>query len=71
MVPSSPTSSRDPADEGNGRALFLVARGSLDLLQDLKAFVEGLGWVRVIEDRRHENLLLPREGREGKVYVAY
>lgn len=70
-LPSSPVSSPDPADEGDDKALFLVARGSLDLLQDLKAFVEDLGWVRVIEDRRHENILLPREGREGKLYVAY
>ena len=70
-VPSDPPLSPDPDDEGDGKALFLVARGTLDLFDELKAFVEELGWVRVVEDRRNESTLLPREGREGKLYVAY
>jgi hypothetical protein len=58
-------------DEPDDRTLFLVARGSLDLLGELREFLEDLGWIKVVEDRRSEPTLLPREGREGKLYVAY
>ncbi len=44
---------------------LIVARGHRNLLEQIKATVGDMGWVRVIEDRRRDQTLLPREGREG------
>ena len=45
--------------------LLVVARGHRALYEQLKAVVGELGHVRVIEDRRRDSTLLPREGRQG------
>ena len=52
----------------SGESFLVVARGHQDLLQEVKATIAEMSWVRVIEDRRHERVLLPREGREGRAY---
>ena len=44
----------------DGRALLVVARGQVSLLEALREFVAELGWVDVIEDRREGASLLPR-----------
>ena len=49
--------------------LLVVARGHQALYEQLKAVVGDLGHVRVIEDRRHDQTLLPREGRQGAPHV--
>ncbi len=59
----------EPASERDDRPFFVIARGHGDLLEALRAVLEDLGWPRLIEDRRREGLLLPREGREGKPYL--
>ena len=51
------------------RTFLIVARGHSDLLDQLKEVVGDLGWVRLMEDRRTDETLLPREGREGSVHV--
>lgn len=52
-------------DDGSrdGRALLVVARGQVGLLEALREFVAELGWVDVIEDRREGASLLPRPDR--------
>ena len=59
----------DPAGRRSGESFLVVAKGHADLLEQVKATVADLSWIRVIEDRRHERILLPREGREGRAYV--
>jgi hypothetical protein len=46
-----------------------VARGHGDLLDQLREVVGDLGWVRLMEDRRTGETILPREGRGGTVHV--
>lgn len=58
----------DPAGRASGESFLVVARGHRDLLEQVKATVSDISWIRVIEDRRNERLLLPREGREGRAY---
>lgn len=59
-----------PTGARPGEQTFLVvARGHQDLLDQLKSVVGDVGWVRVIEDRRDDPTILPREGRQGTVYV--
>ncbi len=48
---------------------LIVARGHEELLDQLKEVVGELGWVRLVEDRRQAETLLPREGREGTRHV--
>ncbi|HSB60604.1 MAG TPA: hypothetical protein VLI67_02720 [Vicinamibacteria bacterium] len=60
-LPETP-SSLTPRDD---QYFLIVARGHRDLLQEIEGLVGGMGWVRVIEDRRRDQNLLPREGREG------
>jgi hypothetical protein len=48
---------------------LIVARGHGDLLDQLKEVVGDLGWVRLVEDRRQDETILPREGRQGTVHV--
>jgi hypothetical protein len=50
------------------RYFLIVARGHRDLLAQIQGLVGGMGWVRVIEDRRRDQNLLPREGREGTAF---
>jgi hypothetical protein len=45
------------------RAILVVARGQVGLLEALREFVAELGWVDVIEDRREGASLLPRTDR--------
>jgi hypothetical protein len=52
------------------RYFLIVARGHRDLLAQIQGLVGGMGWVRVIEDRRREHNLLPREGHEGPPFTA-
>jgi hypothetical protein len=54
-----------PADH----TFLIVARGHEELLDQLKEVVGELGWVRLVEDRRQAETLLPREGREGTRHV--
>lgn len=49
---------------------LVVARGHTVLYEQLKAVVGELGHVRVIEDRRRDRTLLPREGREGAPHLG-
>jgi hypothetical protein len=51
------------------RTFLIVARGHSDLLDRLRAVVGDLGWVRLMEDRRTGETILPREGRGGTVHV--
>ena len=45
--------------------LFIVARGHQDLVGPVKVLLASVGPYRVIEDRRQDRSLFPREGREG------
>lgn len=51
------------------KTFLIVARGHADLLDQLQEVVGDLGWVRLVEDRRHDETLLPREGRQGTARV--
>jgi hypothetical protein len=51
------------------RTFLIVAKGHGELLDQLKEVVGDLGWVRLVEDRRHDETILPREGRQGTVHV--
>jgi response regulator RpfG family c-di-GMP phosphodiesterase len=72
-VPSVEPGARPPAAGGGAAeepAVFVVARGHQELLEQLKSLIgDDLRWVQVIEDRRGDPTILPREGREGSVYV--
>jgi hypothetical protein len=46
-------------------AYLVVARGHRALYEQLRELVGESGRVRVIEDRRREQTLLPRPGREA------
>jgi hypothetical protein len=60
----------DPAPAAPADKTFLiVARGHGELLDQLKEVVGDLGWVRLVEDRRRDETILPREGREGTMHV--
>ena len=48
---------------------LIVARGHGELLDQLKEVVGDLGWVRLVEDRRRDETILPREGRQGTIHV--
>ena len=64
-LPASP-----PPGSGSDDAYFLiVARGHRELLSQLQSVLGEMGWIRIIEDRRRDETLLPREGREGKVFT--
>jgi len=58
-----------PRPAASEQTFLVVARGHPDLLEELQRVVRDVGWVRVIEDRREDRTLLPREGREGSVHV--
>ena len=59
-----------PSGSAADESYFLiVARGHRNLLGQVKALLGKMGWIRVIEDRRQDPTLLPREGREGKVFT--
>jgi hypothetical protein len=61
-----PTGDASPAGENT---FLIVARGHEELLSQLKEVVGDLGWVRLVEDRRHDESILPREGRQGTVHI--
>lgn len=70
----SDTRSPDRAAAGTGQAgradvFEIVARGHGDLLDQLREVVGDLGWVRLMEDRRTGETILPREGRGRAVHV--
>jgi hypothetical protein len=48
--------------------LFIVARGASDLAARLEAIFGDA--VRIVENRRQDPALLPREGREGRRWLA-
>lgn len=54
---------------GGENTFLIVARGHGELLDQLKEVVGDLGWVRLVEDRRRDETILPREGRQGTVHV--
>ena len=58
-----------PDVSGGEHTFLIVARGHGDLLDQLKEVVGDLGWVRLVEDRRRDETILPREGRQGTVHV--
>jgi len=64
-APQPAPSGKKPGDQ----TFLVVARGHQDLLDELKHVVGDVGWVRVIEDRRDDPTILPREGRQGTVFV--
>ncbi|MBI3456042.1 MAG: hypothetical protein HY002_09690 [Candidatus Rokubacteria bacterium] len=66
--PSDPGAPAQPVAHG-GQTFLVVARGHSDLLDQLKEVVGDLGWVRLVEDRRDDPTILPREGREGSVHI--
>jgi hypothetical protein len=51
------------------QTFLIVAKGHGELLDQLKEVVGDLGWVRLVEDRRRDETILPREGRQGTVHV--
>jgi hypothetical protein len=51
------------------KTFLIVAKGHGELLDQLKEVVGDLGWVRLVEDRRRDETILPREGRQGTVHV--
>jgi hypothetical protein len=51
------------------KTFLIVAKGHGELLDQLKEVVGDLGWVRLVEDRRKDETILPREGRQGTVHV--
>jgi hypothetical protein len=51
------------------KTFLIVAKGHGELLDQLKQVVGDLGWVRLVEDRRQDETILPREGRQGTVHV--
>jgi hypothetical protein len=66
--------SASPPPAGGAQAagentFLIVARGHEELLSQLKEVVGDLGWVRLVEDRRHDETILPREGRQGTVHI--
>lgn len=63
--PAAEAPSTPPPDQ----TFLIVARGHEELLDQLKEVVGELGWVRLVEDRRQAETLLPREGREGTRHV--
>ena len=68
--PVTASGSDAAAGPAAGENTFLiVARGHGELLDQLKEVVGDLGWVRLVEDRRRDETLLPREGRQGTVHV--
>ena len=65
---------RSPGGASPGAApdentFLIVARGHGELLDQLKEVVGDLGWVRLVEDRRRDETILPREGRQGTIHV--
>jgi hypothetical protein len=60
------------ADDGlrDERALVVVARGQVGLLEALREFMAEFGWVDVIEDRREGASLLPRADRPDGPFLA-
>ncbi|HEV8307237.1 MAG TPA: hypothetical protein VGW35_06175 [Methylomirabilota bacterium] len=54
---------------GGDQTFLIVAKGHGDLLDQLKEVVGDLGWVRLVEDRRQDETILPREGRQGTIRV--
>ncbi len=58
-----------PTPAATDQTFLIVAKGHADLLDQLKEVVGDLGWVRLVEDRRRDESLLPREGRQGSVHV--
>lgn len=59
----------EPHSAAPAQTFLVVARGHQDLLAELQRVVRDVGWVRVIENRREDRTLLPREGREGSVHL--
>ena len=51
------------------KTFLIVAKGHGELLDQLKEVVGDLGWVRLVEDRRQDETILLREGRQGTVHV--
>lgn len=67
--PGNPGTAMPVSRRPDDRTFLVVARGHEDLLAELRRLVGDVGWVRVIEDRRQDQTLLPREGRSGTVRI--
>jgi hypothetical protein len=51
---------------------LVVARGHQDLLEELRAVLgDAMGPIQMIEDRRHDQTILPREGRQGTPHADW
>jgi hypothetical protein len=59
----------EPTPPPGDQTFLIVAKGHTDLLAQLQGVVGDLGWVRLVEDRRADETILPREGRQGTVHV--
>ena len=64
-APAAESQSAVPPD----KTFLIVAKGHGELLDQLKEVVGDLGWVRLVEDRRQDETILPREGRQGTIRV--
>ena len=64
-----PAAGGSPGAEPGENTFLIVARGHDELLAQLQEVVGDLGWVRLVEDRRHDETILPREGRQGTVHI--
>lgn len=51
-------------------ALVVVAQGQPGLLAEVARALGDVPGIRVIEDRRQDRTLLPREGRDGRVFAG-
>jgi hypothetical protein len=68
LMMNAPAAESKPATPPD-KTFLIVAKGHGELLDQLKEVVGDLGWVRLVEDRRHDETILPREGRQGTVHV--
>jgi hypothetical protein len=51
---------------------LVVARGHRDLLEELRAVLgDAMGPIQMIEDRCHDHIILPREGRQGTPHADW
>jgi hypothetical protein len=65
VVRAVPPTTRFTAPATDETLFLVVARGHRELISQIQSLVGDMGWVKVIEDRRRDETLLPRTGREG------
>ncbi len=61
-----------PQPSESDQPFLVVARGHRDLLEELRTILgDAIGLIRVIEDRRSDQTILPREDRQGRAHVDW